>query len=236
MSCNDCEDLQPLCTDECIEKIASKCVYYDGEDIVSGDINIQTNDDLTKVINELVKNALDLDIDLSFNPTTRQLCLLKNGVTVKCKTIPDGDDQYLTLTGTLLKIWKPGATPVQIGAAIDLAELLGDTTLNIISQSIQVIPGGTNGHSPRLNIVPSSDLGNIFKMGSDGKPYVPASAQGITDVVITDVEGVTWAKTYSNGVLTFTPTFNWTTIAAIICPICADACAAPGGIIVTPGG
>lgn len=41
------------------------------------------------------------------------------------------------------------------------------------SVSLVITPGGVNGHAPNIEIVPSSDSGNIFDLGSDGKPFVP---------------------------------------------------------------
>jgi hypothetical protein len=43
------------------------------------------------------------------------------------------------------------------------------------SDSLVITPGGTQGHEPRIELVPSDDPDNILTFGSDGLPYVPSS-------------------------------------------------------------
>lgn len=179
-----------------------------------------------------------------------------------------------------------------------------------------ITPGGVKGHSPNIEIVPSKDAGNIFDLGSDGKPFVPApkvlnfidtntvdftqtgndvkadvridpsssapvtvTANGIkvdccplptplefddsstvdftqtgnhvtavikldssstapvsitpngikvdccppVDVNINDIQGLSFTKSVSNNVITFTPKFDWVYIASQVCPLCPAA-------------
>lgn len=41
------------------------------------------------------------------------------------------------------------------------------------SNSLVIIPGGSQGHEPNIELVPSTDPDNILVLGSDGFPYVP---------------------------------------------------------------
>lgn len=48
-------------------------------------------------------------------------------------------------------------------------------TFEARSDSLVITPGGTQGHEPRIELVPSNDPDNILTLGSDGLPYVPPS-------------------------------------------------------------
>lgn len=43
------------------------------------------------------------------------------------------------------------------------------------SNSLVITPGGPNGYNPAIEFVPSTDAGNTVTLGTDGKPFVPAS-------------------------------------------------------------
>ena len=42
----------------------------------------------------------------------------------------------------------------------------------LTSTSLLVTPGGTLGHSPEIELVPSADAGNLLEIGTDGLPFV----------------------------------------------------------------
>jgi len=210
------------------------CGIYSGEDIITAGINIKNGDDLTKVIKELVNSNLDVKVALSWNATTRQLCLVKNGNVVSCQTIADTDDQYLAVSGTKLQIWKNGTPPIKINE-VDLAATFAQTPLTLHSTSLVISQGGTAGHDATINVVPSADLGNALKAGSDGKPFVAAPPQGITDVVIANGECITWNRAYLNGKITYTPVIDWACVSSHVCPICIADTIEPINLNVTPG-
>src|SRR5690606_13525638 len=68
-----------------------------------------------------INGNLLADITATFDDTTRELCIFDKGVAVDCVTIPDSDDQYLELNGTVLSIHKTDGTEVN---SIDLAGLI----------------------------------------------------------------------------------------------------------------
>lgn len=234
--CLNCDDVQDLilttyCNDGCVDPVSSDCVYYAGESIVDGTVNILNRDTLTKVIQELVKNANDVNVDITFNQNTRQFCLLKNGSAVKCVTIPDTDDEYLVANGTVLEIWKPIANGTDILInSVDLLTMVPETQLTMFSSSLTVTNGGVYGHSPRVELQPSTDTGNGLILGSDGKPFVAVQTIPISNVNITNSTCLTWAKTFVNGIITYTPTIDWQCVADQVCPLCATACGIPSNL------
>lgn len=112
-------------------------------------------------------DSFTVNSGLLFTEETRELCMEVNGQTT-CVVIPDSDDEYLTLEESNLNIIKPDGTIV---TTIDLSAI--QITFAATSQSISITPGGPFGHTPNFEIDPSSDSGNVFILGTDGKPYVP---------------------------------------------------------------
>lgn len=248
MACNDCTPqpcldctgtelaLNNLCQEGCEKYVPTECTIYSGEDIDIGDIHIHKGDNLNLVISNLIKEV-DIDIDLQWNNTTRVLSLLKNDTVVASETITDRDDQYLVLSSNKLSIYKPRFTgnpsdDIKINE-VDLSTLFTETTLSISSTSLSVTAGGTRGHTPTINIVPSTDDDNAFELGTDGRPYVAIANTGTQNVIIEDIDGLSWTKTTVNGVITFTPEFDWDYIASQVCPLCAPSCAAPTNLNAT---
>ncbi len=100
---------------------------------------------------------------------------------------------------------------------------------HVTSSSLVITPsGGSCNDDVTIEIVPSEDNNNIFTLGTDGHPYVPASTVGITDVNIINGSCITWEKTLVGTVLTFTPTIDWNCVASQTCAIgCEDLCPNP---------
>lgn len=96
------------------------------------------------------------------------------------------------------------------------------------SNSLVITPGGTLGHSPNIEIVPSTDLGNVFVLGSDGHPYV----QGVN---VIPGQCISIVKTIVNGIATYQPVLDMQCIANIVCGLCNAPCncAEPTGFAVT---
>lgn len=227
--CVDCNEThlitQTFCSDGCKEFVGSDCVEYSGDDVTVGNINIKKKDRLTKVIQELLKNTYNVSLDLQFNNDTRTISLIKDGQTVASKVIPDLDDQYLKLNGAKLEIWKPSGVPGEVGDVkineVDLKAILGGNNTQLTSRSINITVDSTNTQSFRLELVPSTDTGNIFSLGSDGKPYVPAIGRGVTDVNITPDDCFTFEKVIGrNGSISFVQTVDWACVADKICGLC----------------
>lgn len=87
---------------------------------------------------------------------------------------------------------------------------------NLSSNSLRITPSGTAcNSSATIEIVPSSDLGNSFILGSDGKAYVPR-------VEFLPGSCITFSKVLVNGVILFTPIIDKTCLASLLCPICAS--------------
>ena len=87
---------------------------------------------------------------------------------------------------------------------------------SLTSRSLRITPSNTAcNSSATIEIVPSSDLGNSFILGSDGKAYVPR---------IEFVSGscITFSKVLVNGVILFTPIIDKACLASLLCPICAS--------------
>lgn len=236
--CVDCAAvLQTInyCDDGCVDIVSTDCIQYKGTAInLANSVTISPLEQLTSIIKKLSVVQSDVTIAADFNPQNRVLTIKKNGQTVTTATIPDGDDQYLDLNPTTkkLSIWKPGATPVKINE-VDLSVVLADVSFAAQSDSLLIVPGGTNGHAPRIEIIPSTDTGNALIRGSDGRPYVPTADFGVNNVIIHDVQGLTWTRVVNNGVIEFTPVFDWQYIASQICPLCNPACGAPSDLTVS---
>ena len=239
--CVDCQGVElaltGLCQEGCEKYIPTDCGIYSGPDITNENVTITNGMSLTDVIAQLSNNALDVDVALSFNPSSRVLSLLKNDSSVSTVTIVDRDDQYLALDENILSIWKPRYTgdiedDIKINE-VDLSELVTETTLVISSDSLVVTPAGTNGHTPTIELVPSEDDGNILVMGTDGHPFVPETEVPILDVIIPNISGLSWTRSLIDGVLTLTPSFDFTYIASQVCAICNPTCTAPSNLNVT---
>ena len=239
--CLDCQSteiaLSTLCQEGCKEYVPTTCSIYDGPDITTSNVTITNGMNLTDLIAELSNNALDVDVALSFNSSSRVLSLLKNSSAVSTVTIVDRDDQYLSLTGTNLSIIKPLYTgdnddDVVINT-VDIAAAFTQTTLSITSDSLVVTPGGTAGHSPVIELVPSTDDDNALELGTDGLPYVALVEVPLTDVIIPTVSGLSFTRSLVGTVLTLTPVLDFDYIADQVCAICNPTCTAPSNLNVT---
>ena len=235
VSCSELElQMQSFCTEGCTDYFMTDCGIYNGADIITSKLTIKNGDNLTKIIKELSNNNADITLALTWNATTRQLCITKNGTVVSCQTIADSDDQYFKSTGTKLELWKPLPTGDIKVSEIDLSTLVPETALVVNSTTLAVSQSGTKGHTVAINFQASSDLGNAIKIGSDGKPFVATPPQSITDIVIADGNCMTWSKTYANGKVTLTPTIDWNCVASNTCDICVADSIEPINLNVTP--
>lgn len=168
-----------------------------------------------------VNPNLSVNITATFDPITRELCILDKGVVNNCVTIPDDDDQSLELNGNILSIHKVDGTMVN---SIDLTPILPlQIPFTLTSDSLVVTPGGTEGHSPNIELIPSSDVSNILILGSDGRPYVPAvSIPSQRDVDIDANDCISFTKVVTSGKITFTPLVDFDCLANEICDRCEE--------------
>lgn len=100
---------------------------------------------------------------------------------------------------------------------------------HITSTSLVITPSsGTCNSDLTIEIEPSTDANNIFVLGSDNYPYVPAPPDSIDDVNILSGECIVWTKTVISGVPTFSCVIDWNCVASHICAInCVSICANP---------
>ncbi len=124
--------------------------------------------------------------------------------------------------------------PIQKGNTITvviqrIATYLKNLFNHVHSSSLVIAPsGGSCNGDVDINIVPSSDANNIFTLGTDGYPYVPAPEIAVIDVNIVNGECITWDKTVVGNVITFTPTIDWTCVASHTCAVsCETLCPNP---------
>ena len=116
----------------------------------------------------------------------------------------------------------------------NLLNYLKNIFSNLTSRSLKITPSGTAcNSSATIEIVPSSDLGNSFILGSDGKAYVPR---------IEFVPGscISFSKVLVNGVIMYVPIIDRVCFANLFCPICASttpppslSCGIPQNVSVT---
>ena len=240
--CIDCTSamtyLDTFCQQGCVDYPATDCVLFSG-DTINGPVTITNGENLTDIIKALVGATATNGVDITWTNSTRSLCLKNNGTTIRCVTIADQDDQYLTLTSNrYLKIFKPmntgnSADDVQIGSTLDLSVLFTETTFSASSNSLVVTAGGTHGHSPEIELVPSTDASNALVLGTDGKPFVHTVSVPITSIVFPSTPGITRTVVNVSGTVTVTETLDFTYIASQVCPLCTPTCQAPTNLVVT---
>lgn len=117
--------------------------------------------------------------------------------------------------------------PIQKGNTITiaiqrLATYLKNLWNHVNSNSLVITPSaGSCNSNLNIEIVPSTDANNIFILGIDNHPYVPAPGVIINDVNITSGNCITWVKTSISGVITFVPTIDWNCASSHICALCS---------------
>ena len=107
--------------------------------------------------------------------------------------------------------------------------VFNETKFQANSASLVITPGGVNGHKPNIEIVPSTDTGNIFTLGSDGKPFV-------TGFSIANTECITFTRSVVNGTVIITPIIDWVCVANEVCPLCPTStptCIQPLNLVIS---
>lgn len=137
-------------------------------------------------------------------------------------TIDSSDIQYLGNTDNCVPVTKFSTITLAIS---NIVNFIKSKLFNITSTSLVVTNPTNNLCNKVLNIevVPSIEAGNILRLGTDNKPYVPTVLSGLQDINILNSDCITFTKTVINSVPTFTPTINMACIAAQICPLCQSA-------------
>lgn len=107
--------------------------------------------------------------------------------------------------------------------------LLGKVNSNSLSLTLS----GSCMDSLAIEMVPSTNIGNILTYGTDGRPYVPK-----TDVSLISTTCFSWQKTINGQVITYVPIIDWNCVSQQVCPLCDNPapCVAPTGLIVTSTG
>lgn len=141
-------------------------------------------------------------------------CITFNGDNLPCIPIQKGN----TITLVIQRIWT----------------YLKDRWNHVNSDSLVITPsGGSCNNDLNIEIVPSTDANNIFTLGTDGYPYVPAPTTPITDINIISSDCIVWTKQTVAGVITYTYDIDWNCVASHICPLCAGGALCPNPINLT---
>lgn len=103
----------------------------------------------------------------------------------------------------------------------------------VSSSSLSLTLLGTCSDSLAIEMIPSTNQGNILTYGTDGRPYVPK-----TDMTIVAAPCFSWQKTVVGQTITYVPIIDWSCVAQQTCPLCDNPtpCIAPTGLIVTSTG
>lgn len=143
-------------------------------------------------------------------------CVIYGGLDVPCTDIKKGN----TIRDVIVK----------------LANMIKGVWSKITSDSLVITPKIVNGCTDGVSIevVPSTDANNIFKLGTDGKPYVPSP----TGINILNTKCLSWNRTIVNGTVTFSPTIDFDCFTTLICKNCANTapaitCTAPAALAVS---
>lgn len=103
----------------------------------------------------------------------------------------------------------------------------------VSSTSLSLTLSGSCLDSLAIEMIPSTNQGNILTYGTDGRPYVPK-----TDMNIVAAPCFSWQKTISGQVITYVPIIDWNCVAQQTCPLCDNPtpCEAPTGLILSSVG
>lgn len=103
---------------------------------------------------------------------------------------------------------------------------------NLTSTSLTITPsGGVCNKTATIEIVPSTNPGNSFTLGSDGKAFTPK-------VEVVSGQCISFTKSLVNGVITYTPVINMDCLASLLCPMCNNtpgpqSCSIPTDLNIT---
>lgn len=138
-------------------------------------------------------------------------CVSYLGADQPCLGIYPSGPVPLTLTGLLTKLFTYVST------------LLGRVT----SSSLSITQSGACGDVLDVEIIPSSQAGNKFTLGNDGKPYVPTVV-----TTLLPSKCISWQQAVTGNSTTWVPIIDFTCVSANT-TIQAIACIAPSGITVS---
>lgn len=101
------------------------------------------------------------------------------------------------------------------------------------SSSLLLTPQGSCLDQLNIELVPSTNTGNILTYGTDGRPYVPR-----TDVDLVATTCLSWQKTVNGATIVYVPIIDWNCVSQQTCPLCDNPtpCTAPTGVIVNSVG
>lgn len=110
-----------------------------------------------------------------------------------------------------------------------IAAYLKNLFNHVHSDSLVVTPSaGACNSDLQIEIQPSADPNNIFVLGTDNYPYVPAPIYPAMDMNIISGDCIVWTKTIVGNVITFTYTIDWNCMASHVCAAnCGDVCPNP---------
>lgn len=151
---------------------------------------------------------------------------------VGCINITSSDcTKYLGVTDLSCVGIKNGDTLTS--ALTSLSTYASGTLGRITSNSLSLNLVGTCRDQLSVELVPSSQLGNLLVYGQDGRPYVPK-----TDVNLVSTTCISWQKTTNGQVITYVPVIDWNCVSQQVCILCTNPtpCVAPTGLIVLSTG
>lgn len=133
-------------------------------------------------------------------------------------TGPDQDCLGISSSGTPITL-----TSVLIAIFTYLSTILN----RITSSSLSVISPSSCAGTVAVELIPSSQSGNILVLGTDGKPYVPQ-----TLVSMQSSKCISWQSTGQPGAITWVPVLDFGCISTAVAAA-AIQCTAPTSVVIS---
>lgn len=135
--------------------------------------------------------------------------------------------QYSGPDNTCIGVTSSGTPMTLTQSIIAILNYLSTLWTRLTSSSLSVTTSGTCSNVVAVELVPSSQSGNILILGNDGRPYVPQ-----TLVNMASSKCITWQSSGPVGNILWTPVIDFNCVSVNITSQ-AIACVAPTGVTLT---